>query len=123
MTNQDIAMTIRSMINSSSSMMLDARFQNKESAQQLLNYMLILISQKTNVTVENMLEPYLLKYNEIKREKEKTLYSRYGTAFSDEVYAEMDRLIREGYNNKVIADRLGIHRNTVSSRRKKLMGY
>ena len=44
----------------------------------------------------------------------------YGTSFTPEVYEELDRLIAFGYNNRIIADKLGIHRNTVMNRRRKI---
>lgn len=44
----------------------------------------------------------------------------YSKSLNVEVYVEMNKLIREGFSNKVIAERLGVHRNTVSNRRKKL---
>lgn len=44
----------------------------------------------------------------------------YSKSLNVEVYVEMDKLIREGFSNKVIAEKLGVHRNTISNRRKKL---
>ena len=44
----------------------------------------------------------------------------YSKSLNVEAYVEMNKLIREGFSNKVIAERLGVHRNTVSNRRKKL---
>lgn len=44
----------------------------------------------------------------------------YNNTFDKSVYDKLDKLIREGFSNKVIAEKLGIHRNTVSNRRKKI---
>ena len=44
----------------------------------------------------------------------------YFNSFAPEVYAEMDNMIRLGYSNKAISEKLGIHRNTVSARRSKI---
>lgn len=44
----------------------------------------------------------------------------YRNSFSVEIYEEMDNMIRAGYSNKAISDKLGMHRNTVSARRSKI---
>ena len=44
----------------------------------------------------------------------------YSKTFAPEVYVEMDKMIRLGYSNRMIAERLNIHPNTVTNRRRKL---
>ena len=116
-----MVIAIRNMVNSSSSMMLDSRFQNKDNAKLLLKYFLVELSKKTGVPVEDLIEGLPVP-SATKKNSGTTQQLRYGTAFSDELYARMDKLILNGYTNKAIADILGIHRNTVTNRRKKLRG-
>ena len=44
----------------------------------------------------------------------------YGMSFTESVYEELDTMIKAGYRNKVIAEKLGIHPNSVTNRRRKL---
>jgi len=44
----------------------------------------------------------------------------YGMSFTEDVYKELDAMIKVGYRNKVIAEKLGIHPNSVTNRRRKL---
>ena len=44
----------------------------------------------------------------------------YSKSFTPDVYKEMDEMIRLGYSNKAISEKLGMHRNTVSVRRNKI---
>lgn len=43
----------------------------------------------------------------------------YPNSLTMDVYNTIDEMIQQGFTNKVISDKLGIHRNTVSKRRKK----
>jgi DNA-binding NarL/FixJ family response regulator len=120
MNNQDLALALRTIASGSSNMGLDAKFRNKENAKVLAEYALGSISKLTGVSMGDLLEDYLIVSQPVvKEEKQETL--GYGTSFSLDVYEELDKLIREGLSNKVIASKLGIHRNTVTNRRNKIM--
>ena len=110
-----------------------------------INNLLVQLSYKTGIPIDILLEDYAdeadteiaqlnaelkqlqeeikqlqaeLASKETKVNKPTTL--GYGTAFTEDVYEELDRLIAFGYNNRIIADKLGIHRNTVMNRRRKI---
>lgn len=123
MTNQDMAIAIRTIVGSSSNMMLDKRFQNEESAKIILDNFLVNLSKKTGVSVENILGNYIDIMCETKANNTATPKLRYGTAFDNETYNKLDQLIMQGYTNKAIAGILNINPTTVSRRRSKLRNY
>ena len=122
MNNQDIIMAIRCITGGSSNLMLDSKFQNKENAKLLLKYFILNLSKKTNISVENLIEDFVFDIK-VNTPIKTTHNNKTGKALPDEVYAKMDQFILNNYSINSIAEILGVHRNTVINRRKKLRGY
>lgn len=122
MNNQDIIMAIRCITGGSSNLMLDSKFQNKENAKLLLKYFILNLSKKTNISVDNLIEDFVFDIK-VNTPIKTTHNNKTGKALPDEVYAKMDQLILNNYSINSIAEILGVHRNTVINRRKKLRGY
>lgn len=135
MNEQDMSMAIRALAGSSKNVTISAEFKNISNAKQLLNLFIVNLCKATGFTPEQLLEEHIIllggvqnctKSDEVVQNctevvQKSTGTLGHGTSLNEEVYVEMDRLLREGFSNTKISEKIGVHRNTVS-RRRKLLG-
>ena len=105
-------------------------FKVEEKAKLLVKYFLIKISTLSGVSIESLLADFITP--EVKPVQNCTSSQddvqnctsklRHTNSLPVEVYAEIDKMIKEGYTTYAITKKLGVHRNTISKRRCLLKG-
>jgi hypothetical protein len=100
---------------------------NLEGANDLLDVFLDNLSLATGISRDQIIEQLCVKEGIMQKcttsdgdvqNCTKTL--GYGKSLPEDVYAEIDKLLKEGFSNKVVSEKTGVHRNTISKRRIRL---